>query len=347
MALPSISVTTQPTSHAIQYDEHTHQRVFIGPMPEKVVCHSEVQALEQKKRGLFRISTTQDEDDMDIIRDSTFKFFLHKGGRPEDWDEDQEHSIRQEMLQRWRNSEWGNVWGRRRREEHRAGSKNYWVGGSFEIGHFLGVDVLQVPSAVNRTSNLSTHGVSKPQHESHTGEEHRRSITTQGTFVPARSSLSVSHETSSDPSDFLPSASHLDIDNGTPYTNGGFSGESSVPATSSTTLLRPSLGRVHNELDATGPRSETIPLIVPFFPASADGQLHKGKGRLVHYADIPEQGASSPAPPSEVLARTGDAVGAGAAESPVPASLRVDSLDWGDVVMRGTLIVFFVFIPRY
>ena len=367
MALPSISVTKHSNSDGVPVnDEHVHRRrVFVGPMPEKVVSHTEAQALKRKKRGLFRITTAQEEDDMEIIKQNAFKFFVHTGGRPEEWGEDQERNIRQEMLQRWRNSEWGTVWGSRRKKEPHDRSMSYWVGGSFEIGHFLGVDVLQESGNSNTgnrpTNNLSTQIPSTSNMQSHTNGEPRPSTTTQGAFVSARSHLpslsspegdcstelgpsSIARKTIvSASSDFLP-PSLLDIDKGTPYISRTPSAGSSVQDTSSTSLLGPSLGQAQTDV----PRSI---IKMPTFPASAsaNGRIQgnsKGKGRPVRYADIPEQetsdsaSPSSPALPAEVMGRHGEAIEGTSAEatssgilSPKPASL-----DWGDIVMRGNVI---------
>lgn len=358
MALPSISVTAHRNSDGIlPSDEHIHRRVFIGPMPEKVVLNTEAQALKHKKRGLFRIGSAPEEDDMHIIKENAFKFFVHTGGRLEDWGEDQEQSTRHEMLQRWRNSEWGNVWGSRRKKESRVGPANYWVGGSFEIGRFLGIDVLQeTGSTRNRASSLSTGNAPTSKSQSHTEGEPRPSATTQDTFVsnflpsavgksptePGPSSMARDTSISAS-SDFLPSA-RLDLDDGTPYVNGTVSVGSSVRDTSSTELLKPSLDRVRfNGLDGASAQTEVVPrpiIGVPSFSVSTDGQAQgnsKGKGKLVHYEDIPEQEPSSPVPPSEVLERTGDAVEGTSAGATASGSLspKSASLDWGDVVMRG------------
>ena len=366
MALPSISVTTLPYSGGIPNDDHgVHRRVFIGPMPEKVVSHTEAQALKQKKRGLFRLNTAQEEDDMEIIKDNAFKFFVHTGGRPEDWGEDQEQTVTQEMLHRWRNSEWGAVWGSRRKKDSRIGPTSYWVGGSFEIGRFLGMDVLpETESTRNRTSSQSTREASALEFPSHTEREPRPSTTTQETFVSAHSKFlpSASNEGIAEPgpsstaretsasasSDFLPS-SHLDTNGGTSFIDYAVSAEGSIPDTSSMALLRPSLVRVRpSGTNDARAKTEVIPRpIIGGLPFSAltNGQVQenpKDKGRLVHYADVPRQGPSSPASPSEVLERTNDAVegtSAGAASSR-SLSPKVDFLDWGDVVMRGNVVDF-------
>jgi hypothetical protein len=366
MALPSISVTTHPISDGVPNDEHIHRRVFIGLMPEKVVSHTEAQALKLKKRGLFRISTAQEEDDMEIIKKNAFNFFVHTGGQPEDWGEDQEQSIIQEMLHRWRNSEWGAVWGSRQKKESSVGpTSNYWVGGSFEIGHFLGLDVRQeTGSKNNRTSSLSTRKTSTSSSQSHTEREPRPSTTTQETFISASSNFfpsaprnnavepgpsSMDQETfvSASPDLLSSDSTYLDIDNGTPYTHEAVSVESSVQDSSSTALLEPSLARVRPDgVNGARAKTEIVPrsiIRVPSFPAATDGRVQgngKSKGRLVHYADIPEQEAPSPAPPSEVLERAGPAVegtSAGATSS-TSLSPKAAVLDWGDVVLRGNVM---------
>jgi len=327
-------------------------------MPEKVVSQTEAKALKHKKRGWVRLSTVQEEDDMNTIKENAFRFFVHTGGHPEDWGEDQEQSIVREMRQQWRNSEWV-VWGGRRKKESGVGPKSFWVGGSFEIGHFLGVNVLQ--EYENRTPNLSPGKASTSKAQSHTEREPCPSTTTQEIFETTRSKLlaSTPGNIATDPgpasiarepfvsasSDFLPSA-YLDIDNGTPYINGAVSVESSVRDTSSTALLEPSHGRVRLDgLDGARVQTEAVPrsiIRVPSLSVLTDGQGEgngKGKGRLVHYADIPEE-AFSPVLPPEVLERTGDATeGSSAGATTFGSESPKASLDWGDTVMRDRMLM--------
>ena len=138
--------------------EHKHRRRFIGPMPESVFS-SEVPTNRQtkKKRGWFssssRASTTSQEDDdqclRDVIKVHAYEFFKGHGGKDEDWGEQEEKSVREEMLRRWRQSEWGKL---RRAKE--GSTKNRWVGTSFDVGTFLGVNVLD--KATMTTSPMSS-----------------------------------------------------------------------------------------------------------------------------------------------------------------------------------------------
>ena len=59
----------------------------------------------------------------------------------------------------------------------------------------------------------------------------------------------------------------------------------------------------------------------------------KGKGKKVHYADEP------PAPPGEVLDRSGTEVNETSAGAAVQATAE-NQVAWGDVIMRGTFVVY-------
>jgi hypothetical protein len=127
-------------------EEHRHRRRFIGPMPESVLT-SEVtpNRQAQKKRRWFASSSrasaaSQEDEDQclrDVIKAHAYEFFKGHGGKDEDWGEEEEMSVREEMLRRWRQSEWGKL-----RNAKESGTKNRWVGTSFDIGTFLGVNIL-------------------------------------------------------------------------------------------------------------------------------------------------------------------------------------------------------------
>ncbi|KNZ80953.1 Meiotically up-regulated gene 56 protein [Termitomyces sp. J132] len=111
-------------------------------MPEKVISHTEKQQTEQ---GVSQPTSQGDErrDEIsEIIKRNAFSFFIRQGGRPEDWGEDEEHNVVEEMFRRWRDSEWAHIW-RRRREKEAVTQPSHWVGNSFEIGQFLGVNILK------------------------------------------------------------------------------------------------------------------------------------------------------------------------------------------------------------
>lgn len=290
-------------------------------MPEKVVSMTETQAHKEKNRGLFRAFTADAEDDMSqIVKDHAFNFFINEGGRVEDWGENEERSTREEMLRRWRDSEWGKIWNRRRKKEsHRTTSR--WVGGSFEIGHLLGVNMLQEPASSTRVRLSSvTNGKARPSvsqsHGASTGRE---------SFVTARSHPTITSTKHSPPALNMNGLSILDAEGLTPVPESANSstallhfapGAASWRKASHELLRRPSV-----KFPSHSSRSN--------IPLDAKG---KGKGKFVHNAGAPDQGP--PAPPSEVLERTGSAVeetSAGAAIAPAP----LDDLEWGDIVLRG------------
>lgn len=73
---------------------HAHKRVFIGPMPEKVVAQADT--AKGKKRRKLRIGSTDDDDEniSHIIKEHAFAFFIQQGGNEEDWEETREQSVR-------------------------------------------------------------------------------------------------------------------------------------------------------------------------------------------------------------------------------------------------------------
>ena len=283
--------------------EHKPRRRFIGPMPERVVQRMTEPDSNARKR---RVRFARSEDDSDVeegvreaIREHALQFFLGHGGKREDWGESQERSVREEMYRRWKRSEWGQARSRKRdakREKH-------WIGTSFDVGVFLGVDTLMHKSAPSRepttpvasTSRAATSGV-----VSGTGE----------TFVTAPS---------------IPQEST--------YLSPGANGEQGSASDRSTTPLLPG-GlpeiRVNDshwsesiDLEASNRalRSEAIEPVVP-------RSTTKGERRSVHCADEP------PAPPDEVLQRTGSEVQATSAGAALQATLE-NQVGWGDVIMRG------------
>ena len=60
----------------------------------------------------------------------------------------------------------------------------------------------------------------------------------------------------------------------------------------------------------------------------SNGSGVRGKGKTVHYAD------EQPAPPIEVLTRTGDQVEDTSAGAALQATVE-NQIEWGDVIMRG------------
>ncbi|KAJ7254353.1 Pleckstrin homology domain-containing protein [Mycena haematopus] len=291
---------------------HLHKRVFVGPMPEKIVALSDSAARKSKKRRLRLGSSNDDDEDGHlsriISREHAFAFFIQQGGNEEDWEEAREQSVREEMLRRWRETEWGAIWGRRRQKKDPKQASKRWIGGSFEVGDILGVNILEEPaeSIRERMSNRSARSASR------------------------RPDASSSH---------LPLL--LDDAASTFYTPG--QGTSFFVADPSSSILRPTLSvgtaddegrRVQSDL---GPRP-TLEISTPQVKSDSHiAVIGKERERAVHYAESPVREEASPAPPSEVLERSPSQLpdtSAEAMSTPDPPK-RLP----GGVVMRDRMLV--------
>lgn len=308
----------QPDVHGTRgSDLPVHRRFFIGPMPEKVISQTEAQVFKKKKRGWFNRSTQlpgdgDGQDDLSsIIQEHAFQFFLREGGNEEDWEDRAAENVREEMLRQWGNSEWGSVW-KRRQKENRAPTSR-WVGGSFEIGQFLGVNILDQEAAGSSRHSAFSKGPSssiRPTLSVNSGPSTSRIVSTtaaEGSFIAAPSKLNP-------PTVVNPVSLSL-----------------SAPGSSS--LLQPVNG---HDTESRSPVSNSS--TTALLPVVSQPPLVPKKSKLVHYADQPRAEAPPPPPaaPTEVLARTGSAVedtSAGATENVVTH----DEMAWGDVVMRGVL----------
>ncbi|RPD62431.1 hypothetical protein L226DRAFT_544250 [Lentinus tigrinus ALCF2SS1-7] len=223
------------------------------------------------------------------------------------------------MRRRWRESEWG----RARKRQRQAGNAPKWVGNSFDVGLFLGVDILN-DSVRLASAELNTNAE-------------------QSTSVPvARPTIGV-FPASDAAETFVTAVSHL---NTPPEPNDPRALSQIVspdmgidPSASSSTPLLAS--NIHVEdvevrLPDPGPSTRSIP------PASVNGNPvvplpalspDKGKGKdvHVHYED-------RPASPAEVLARTGSDVKATSAGA-VEQTTSEATVKWGDVIMRDRMLV--------
>ena len=333
---PSLITTTsvkspEPTSH----HGRKHRRVFIGPMLEKVISRTEAQVRKSKNKPLFPSSDSPSDDNMSqIMKNNAFSFFIREGGKVEDWGENEERSAVEEMLKRWRNSEWGAIWSGRKKQSRQT---SRWVGGSFEIGDLLGVNILEEPteSIRDRISNRSSRKTSSSPSQTQVQTEEVSLATGIETFDTARTEPGPS--ISADPQYYSTSQNNHIL------TSPDAEGQMPGSATSSTALLRPSSGPRHDISQGEAlsevlrPPVAMMPSTVTVTKSDGPGNINlqaKGKGKLVHYADSPSASpeAPGPAPPSEVLERTGSAV-AGTSSA---ATVTTDpSMEWGEVVMRG------------
>ncbi|KAG6850272.1 hypothetical protein H0H93_015529 [Arthromyces matolae] len=322
---PSITVFSgdTPPPGPRRYD--THRRMFIGPMPQKVISHTEKQ---QSKQGSRR-SNSQDDQDRDeiseIIKRNAFNFFIREGGRPENWGEDEERNVVEEMFRRWASSEWSQLW-RSRKEQKTTSLTSRWVGSSFEIGQFLGVNILK--------------GTESAQDVPSGSKGSRLIISSLSAQKQAPTTISVDRTTFAT----APSGSHSENEVSEP--GDSINTGEYIHASSSTSLLpsvRPQGGgsKAHTQVSLSRPMLFDIPSSL----VQGDGAIKgKGKARAVHYTDAVEE---EPAPPAEVLERTGTQAlldtSAGAALN--PASVEMASTSeagsdlLGDVIMRDRMLV--------
>lgn len=333
-------------------------------MPEKVLSQTEAQVRKKKKRVWFhRSHAPPNGDEADhgslssIIQEHAFQFFISQGGNEEDWGDHEAESIREEMLRRWGDSEWGNIWKRRMQKTHEPTSSR-WVGGSFEIGNFLGVNILDEPHAGgsrHSTSSKQPSSFIRPGSSTRASSSATHNFSTTGT-QPADLTFSATENNATTVPELLPhKSSHA-----TPLlSTNNAPGPSTLspppenahdvdPAsdTSTTSLLIPDTdqappSKAHSDVPRKPFKSSmTIPSrhdtdinLGISKSASRRPALEPQKRKSVHYTDSRAQ-ALSPIPPTEVLARTGSAVQESSAGATEAAATR-DEIEWGDIVMRG------------
>lgn len=96
------------------------------------------------------------DNDSQLGRSTTNETF----GSSDDWDEDyEEQNIAEELIQRWKDSEWGKAWRHRRpggmkKKADMFQSSGHWLGGSFEVGTLLGVNLLNPPPQPPKPSSV-------------------------------------------------------------------------------------------------------------------------------------------------------------------------------------------------
>ncbi|CAA7261359.1 unnamed protein product [Cyclocybe aegerita] len=333
-------------------------------MPERVIAQSEAQRKRAKLTlgSVFSLTLEPDrthngdrsEEVTRLLKENAFRFFLHGGGHAEDWGEDEEQDVVDDLVKRWKESEWGQLWSRRHHQLKNQPGQLYaggtqWFGTSFEIGNLMGVNIL------HGHEHPSTHTMSrKPKDTSSLA-----ATTGKDTFVTARSSL--------DPTPVAPQMS-VQVSSADSQTYNQAQADAPTPASSRTGLLatRDSDRERHIDSANGGPssidrlkkaKSEIYlrPSLVkdePKASARTDGEVlashAKGKAK-VHYADLAEEAAITvpsgpqtpgPRPPEEVLERTNSTVdvntslAATAVANEMSESPSSD-FHWGDVVLRG------------
>lgn len=356
MAPTPSAASTQPSG------KHTLTRIFIGPLPERVLSNAQRSVAKHVKgpRRFFAFNQSRqtpaenlnDEPVEELINHYAYAFHLKLGGSEGDWDEERENNIKGEMFRRWRESPWGRLW--RGRKDSPSASHARWVlpndAGSFQVGDFLGLDTHANPAP--RSPRLST----SPTNDSHAEEgpstSYRPSTRTGDTFVTAHSHISPEPET------VLPVPQSLSLIEDS-------SGDIDVSAAaSSASLIRvvPAADRplIRDHL-RTEPNDE-VPKLKPALKArglapvksdsaingSTDTPRGKGKGKAKKVVVRVPHDSSPPAPPGEVLQRTGDEMqetSAAAAEelqaATTSSSMPLDVPDeYDDAKMRGENIIF-------
>ncbi|GJE98302.1 hypothetical protein PsYK624_145290 [Phanerochaete sordida] len=317
-------------------DPHKYRRRFIGPMPERVVSQldSTVHDSPHGWRGLFsRRQGAKDEDAgvRDAIRDYAKQFFLGQGGREEDWGENEERHIREEMYRRWQQTEWAKA--RVRRREARA--TRPWIGTSFDVGVFLGVNVFDATRTIQTpTGTQSAMGSARGRGALSTaGTGHETFVTAPSEVGADINSLDAHSQRMAFSRTFLP------VPNGNPHRPD--STNSATPLLENPPPLEDAEHRPSQPARATTSRS------MPGLSTAAVSQTTQGyldvprraKGKkAVHYPDVPTP-YEEPASPGEVLARTTSQVedtSAGAAQHAQEA--LVEPMH-EDVVMRDRMYV--------
>lgn len=354
--------STQPSGR------HTLLRIFIGPLPERVLSNAQhsVAKLVKGPRRLFGFNqsrhtpTENDEPVQELINHYAYAFHLKLGGSEGDWNEERENSVKSEMFRRWRESPWGRLW--RGRKDSPNASHARWVlpndAGSFQVGDFLGLDTYAKPAP--RSLRLST----SPTNGSHTEEgastSHRAlygdpSTRTGDTFLTAHSHIGLEPET------VLPVPQSLSLIEDSPFSTD----DSDVHATtSSASLIRvvpvadpPPMDRLRTEPNDEAPKLKPALRARALAPTKSDSAIigstdtprsfGQGKGKakikvkkvIVRVPHDP----SPPVPPGEVLQRTGNEMqetSAAAAEelqaAKTSSSMPLDIPDeYDDAKMRG------------
>jgi hypothetical protein len=298
-------------------------------MPEGVISQLECSKDEPAKgwgRFFFKSKANRDEDARvrDAIREYALQFFLGQGGRAEDWGEDEERHIREEMYQRWKKTEWAQAGARRRQ----AKTAKRWIGTSFDVGVFLGVDVFDA-TRTTLTHPLTEGGVSSAV-DSASRVPPSTAATGMDTFVTAPSTQPDEVNEASSLSQRM-TLSRISL----PLPNGNIRRPDS--ATSTTPLLE-NLPRTREPGNVL-PGDSTAAFSAPVGSRQASSRYlevpgpSKSKGKMVHYSEIPTP-AEDPAPPSEVLARTGSQVEDTSAGAAQQATAELNA-ELEEDVMRG------------
>ncbi|KAF9267492.1 hypothetical protein L218DRAFT_978057 [Marasmius fiardii PR-910] len=250
------------------------------------------------------------------------------------------------MARRWRESPWA-VLMNKRREEKPKRAPNRWVGSSFEIGEIAGINVIREADAVrplvsSKTSfQSSLNETTIPYLPLDAAISQVSSLPHSSTWPGASRITSLGRETFvTAPSEPQPSSpvTGIDLEVGTQHTISPAILEDPLHS-SQTALLSPPPLQTSDSSPSTKQKTPKRPIIrLPSFVRGDVAAKDKGKGKKVHY-DLSSvtpvsNGPDEPAPPDEVLQRSGEEVQDTSAGA-MTASTDISDLQWGDIVMRG------------
>ena len=358
----STSMNMTLTEQTRSPGRHTLPRLFVGPLPERVLLNAQQSVAKQAKgpRRLFslnqrRSSSDNDEPVEELINHFAYAFHVKLGGSEGDWNEERENSVKYAMAQQWRESPWGRLW--KGREDNPNASHARWVlpndAGSFKVGDFLGLNTYaELPPRLTTGPICDSPTEESPSTSRQTlFDPDRPSAMTGDTNVTAHPPNRISPEP--EPESALPQSSSFP-ESSDESTNGN------LASTSTTGLLRvvPDADRQHGRYRSrTGPTDEVSKLkpalkARTLAPAESDGAVNgstgtrlssdrgKGKGKAKKvFVRLPHD----PSPPGDVLQRTRSEVqetGAAAAEAfqvaTTSSAVPLDAPDeYDDAKMRG------------
>jgi len=363
-------MSTPPAQLVRPSDGHTLHRLFIGPFPGRALADAQhlVQKPVKKRRSFFTFNQSRqppsdnDEPVEELINEYAYAFHLQLGGSRENWNEERENSVKDEMLRRWRDSPWGRLW--RGRKDGSNASQGRWVlpndAGFFQVGDFLGLDTYsQLATRSPQTTAIDAGGFPNRAGPSTSSSAplDGPSTMTRDTFVTARSHISSEREPAP-----MPSQSSVFLER-TPNSD-----DYMHAINSTTSLLRLSAdwppGGSHTRHGPSDGASNVkpAPRARTRTPTKSDSPVNgstdtpqpldrgKGKGKAKKVVHL----APDPSPPGEVLQRSGSEIqetSAAAAEefqaATAPSRALLEAPDeYDDAKMKGERIFLLTYLVR-
>ncbi|KAI5829238.1 hypothetical protein K523DRAFT_41834 [Schizophyllum commune Tattone D] len=376
----SFSSASQNTSSTPRGNgTHAHLRYFIGPLPDKIVSETETRLERSRFRTFLRLPGSSEDDGSadavsELVRDQAFNIYIREGGREENWGEDREDTVVDDLMRRWRDSEWARALSRRKGQAQ----AQRWVGTSFEVGNFLGSNVLAERMYSRSTRSLvSTPGrpsVSSPPQEPASPTTGQQSYFTAHTTNPTRrpsdgesffsTALANDEDTSSttpsntkhpDNPPYRPRPHALSLQ---PHTDTPLKSIISLPSLaihSDSAVNTPSAPRTPNkrvvhyaDSPVKSPKATKLPRSpISGLPAESGGALSGQQGpshasetlsASPTEANYPNE-EESPVSPTEVLQRSGTDVQETSAGATEDSLVQAVETDYNGVVMRDRMLV--------